>query len=64
MLHNIHQASELLCIQATVDDRKVLLELNGKEVKLSGEVDLANIAEMLEGYSGADITDLFRYIVC
>ncbi|CAH8460377.1 unnamed protein product [Heterobilharzia americana] len=43
-----------------VTARKTLLEINLKEVPLAEDVDLDKIAEQLEGYSGADITNVCR----
>ena len=40
--------------------RKKLLEINLKEVKITDDVDLDDIAERLDGYSGADITTVCR----
>lgn len=37
-----------------------LLRINLKELELAGDVDLDKIAEKLEGYSGADITNVCR----
>ena len=42
------------------EGRKKLLDINLKEVALSEDVDLEQIAETLEGYSGADITNVCR----
>ena len=42
--------------------RKKLLEINLKEVELAGDVVLDSIAERLEGYSGADITNVCRSV--
>ncbi|KAJ8709257.1 hypothetical protein PYW07_009083 [Mythimna separata] len=44
----------------TQDGREALLAINLKEVKLDAEVDLRAIAKKLEGYSGADITNVCR----
>ena len=48
----------VLC--STVDGRRALLKINLKEVKLSGDCDLDEIAKLTEGYSGADITNVCR----
>lgn len=42
------------------EGRKKLLEINLREVELASDVDLAGIAEKLDGYSGADITNVCR----
>jgi len=42
------------------EGRKKLLEINLREVELAPDVDLTAIAEKLEGYSGADITNVCR----
>ncbi|KAF7649918.1 hypothetical protein LDENG_00133810 [Lucifuga dentata] len=40
--------------------RVELLRINLKELELAGNVDLDKIAEQMEGYSGADITNVCR----
>ncbi|CAG0893431.1 unnamed protein product [Cyprideis torosa] len=40
--------------------REALLKISLKEVKLASNVDLARIAAALEGYSGADVTNVCR----
>ena len=40
--------------------RKALLQINLREVKLSEDVDLDQVATLTDGYSGADITSLCR----
>jgi katanin p60 ATPase-containing subunit A1 len=40
--------------------RQALLDINLKEVTLSDDVDIKTIAELTDGYSGADITNLCR----
>ena len=42
------------------DGREALLRINLKEVELADDVNLKLIAEKLEGYSGADITNVCR----
>lgn len=42
------------------DGRRKLLDINLKEVELSSDVDLDDIAKRLDGYSGADITNVCR----
>ena len=44
--------------------RVKLLEINLKEVALSDDVNLEAVALKLEGYSGADITNVCRYVQC
>ncbi|KAM4633425.1 katanin p60 ATPase-containing subunit A1-like [Polymixia lowei] len=40
--------------------RVELLRINLKELELASDVDMARIAEQMEGYSGADITNVCR----
>lgn len=42
------------------EGREALLKINLREVKVDLSVDLADIAKKLEGYSGADITNVCR----
>lgn len=44
----------------TAVGREQLLKINLKEVTLAKDVDLKAVAEKLEGYSGADITNVCR----
>ncbi|CAL8094764.1 unnamed protein product [Calicophoron daubneyi] len=44
----------------SVTGRRVLLDISLREVALTEDVDLTVIAEKLEGYSGADITNVCR----
>ena len=46
----------------SVDGRRSLLDINLKEVKVADDCDLSEIARLTEGYSGADITNVCRYI--
>ena len=48
--------SDLPAAQGRVE----LLRINLKELELAGDVDLDKIAEQMEGYSGADITNVCR----
>ena len=48
-------------VSMSAEGRKKLLEINLREVELAPDVDLAVIAEKLDGYSGADITNVCRY---
>ena len=50
----------LRVIYVLAEGRKKLLDINLKEVALNEDVDLDQIAETLEGYSGADITNVCR----
>lgn len=43
-----------------IDTRKQLLEINLRGVQYTPDVDLALIADKLEGYSGSDITGVCR----
>lgn len=42
------------------EGREALLKINLRQVKVDSSVDLADIAKKLEGYSGADITNVCR----
>ena len=44
----------------SVKGRLALLRINLKDVTQSDDCDLDEIAEMTEGYSGADITNVCR----
>ncbi|XP_060537173.1 katanin p60 ATPase-containing subunit A-like 1 isoform X2 [Cylas formicarius] len=44
----------------TLEGREGLLKINLREVKLDPNVDLKSIARKLDGYSGADITNVCR----
>ncbi|KAL8578126.1 Katanin p60 ATPase-containing subunit A1 [Nucella lapillus] len=44
----------------TAEGRRVLLDINLREVELEPTVDLDQVAETLGGYSGADITNVCR----
>jgi len=44
----------------TLEGREALLGINLKEVKVVEELDLKGIARKLDGYSGADITNVCR----
>lgn len=43
------------------EGRAELLKINLREVEVTSDVDLTLIAERIEGYSGADITNVCRY---
>ncbi|TRY66037.1 hypothetical protein DNTS_025759 [Danionella cerebrum] len=51
--------SELL-VQMDAEGRAELLKINLREVDVAPDVDLTLIAEKIEGYSGADITNVCR----
>ena len=53
----------LVCHFYTVDGRRALLDINLKDVKLAGDCELDEIAQLTGGYSGADITNVCRYII-
>lgn len=42
------------------EGREALLRINLREVKVDSSVNLTDIARKLEGYSGADITNVCR----
>lgn len=42
--------------------RVELLKINLREVELASDVDLDLIADKIEGYSGADITNVCRFV--
>lgn len=44
------------------EGREALLRISLREVKLEPGVDLHSIADMLDGYSGADITNVCRFV--
>lgn len=44
----------------TDEGREALLKINLREVKLDPSVDLKSISRKLQGYSGADITNVCR----
>ncbi|KAK3585150.1 hypothetical protein CHS0354_034283 [Potamilus streckersoni] len=44
----------------TVKGREELLKINIKDLEVAPDVDLSEIAEKLDGYSGADITNVCR----
>lgn len=46
----------------TDEGREALLKINLREVKVDSSVNLADIAKKLEGYSGADITNVCRWV--
>ena len=42
------------------EGREQLLQINTREVPLEDSIDMKEIAKLLEGYSGADITNVCR----
>lgn len=48
-------------LNSTAEGRAELLKINLREVEVESDVDLTLIAEKIEGYSGADITNVCRY---
>jgi len=44
------------------EGREALLRINLREVTLNDDVGLRDIAEKLQGYSGADITNVCRLV--
>jgi hypothetical protein len=44
------------------EGRRKLLEINLKDVELAPDVELQVVADKLEGYSGADITNVCRSV--
>ena len=54
------QQSEFPAFMFAAKGRVELLRINLKELELASDVDLDKIAEQMEGYSGADITNVCR----
>ncbi|KAA1470710.1 AAA-domain-containing protein [Dentipellis sp. KUC8613] len=48
----------LLCNMPTTEERKEILQAHARKVPISPSVDFASLAEMTEGYSGADLQAL------
>lgn len=42
--------------------REELLKINLREVKCEDDVDLKELANQMDGYSGSDITNVCRYM--
>ncbi len=57
-----HTPFSPLPLTCAVEGRRSLLDINLKEVSLSPDLDLDDIAKLSEGYSGADITNLCRLV--
>ena len=47
----------------SAEDRRQLLDISLKEVRVADDCDLDEVAKHTEGYSGADITNVCRYII-
>ena len=47
---------------SSVEGRRSLLDINLKDVKLHDDCNLDEIARHTEGYSGADITNVCRWV--
>ena len=62
-LHFICIISTKIIFFSIGEGRLVLLRINLREVKVADDVDLDEIAEQLDGYSGADITNVCRYML-
>lgn len=54
--------SSFLPVHIAEEGREALLNINLREVKLDSDINLAQIATMLAGYSGADITNVCRCV--
>ena len=54
------QPSDISVYILLVEGRRQLLDINLKGVPLTDDVKLDEIATQLEGYSGADITNVCR----
>lgn len=52
---------EICVLRSEAKGRADLLKINLKELELANDVELDKIAEQMEGYSGADITNVCRY---
>ena len=46
----------------SAEDRRQLLDISLKEVRVADDCDLDEVAKHTEGYSGADITNVCRYV--
>ena len=47
---------------ATVNGRRALLDINLKEVRVASDCNLDEVAKLTDGYSGADITNVCRWV--
>lgn len=56
---NIKVFQIIICI-TVAKGRVELLKINLKELELANDVNMDKIAEQMEGYSGADITNVCR----
>ena len=53
----------LICVVIySAHGREKLLDINLKNIDIADNVDLAAIAAKLDGYSGADITNVCRFV--
>jgi hypothetical protein len=59
----ILKAYILKCVSVLAKGREELLRISLRELELADDVNLASIAENMEGYSGADITNVCRYVL-
>ena len=54
--------NSILYLFTVADGRLALLKINLKEVTCDPDCDLEEVAKLTEGYSGADITNVCRYL--
>ena len=52
-----------MCSRSPAKGRVELLRINLLELELEGDVDMDRIAQQMDGYSGADITNVCRYLL-
>ena len=45
------------------DGREELLKINLRQMKTAEDLDLLTIAKDMDGYSGADITNVCRFVI-
>lgn len=58
---SVYLMNSVCMFQSEAKGRAELLKINLKELELANDVELEKIAEQMEGYSGADITNVCRY---
>lgn len=58
---NVFLLTDIFYIIIAAKGRAELLKINLREVELDPDISLEEIAEKIEGYSGADITNVCRY---